>query len=125
MFTLHHMSHAMYQVQYCWQSKLVYSYQLYCKPFIYEARESRLQQAFICLCIPRWLDLLLYCSRAGWQQQCQPAALLLAEQTFQYSQEFRNTSREAASLQDFASRYRKVTSSPGAALSSKVLHHCT
>ena len=29
------------------------------KPFIYEARESRLQQAFVCLCIPRWLDLLL------------------------------------------------------------------
>ena len=29
-----------------------------CKPF-YQARESGLQQAFVCLCIPRWLDQLL------------------------------------------------------------------
>ena len=34
--------------------------------FTYEARESRLSQAFVCLCIPQWLDLfrqIMY----GWQ----------------------------------------------------------
>ena len=37
-------------------TKLLYT--MLPKPFIYKAIESRLQQAFICLWIPRWLYLL-------------------------------------------------------------------
>ena len=47
------------------------------KPFIYEAR---LQQAFVCLCIPRWLDLLLqgHHWRGGWRSARPPPAVLRA-----------------------------------------------
>ena len=39
------------------------------KLFIYKARESRLQQTFVCLCIPRWLDLLGILTLLTWIPQ--------------------------------------------------------
>ena len=42
----------------CYILTLLTCYTLLTKPFVEEARKYKLHQASVCLCIPRWLDLM-------------------------------------------------------------------